>query len=550
MAKKPQDNHTEDKSETQPDKPVPAPSPSAADALGAVGAEDEGIAGADQGEAKKRRGLFWFLSLCLRIITAPLWLPFWLIIKAASWVYRRLLGPRQFRFGPIPVDHSEPDFSQQEPTLIKGQMVFLLILIFSSVAIIWAYHAELDEQVRADGSVIPPSDVQIIQARLPGLVTEIGIELGSEVSVGDVLFRMEDEDVVANFADNEVIIISSEVALVRLKAEAELQTALVFPEALTGNDKAAEAIADETNLFWQRRDALEKEQAVLAQQIETLRRTIEERETEQRQALRQAELQEGALALIDDEEARYRPLVEAGHEPLQTLHDIKRRQQDAKIQLQDIFHRAERAEKSAATLASELRAKAEEQSALTSKFQEAARAQLVEVQTRLAGARARQDALAGKVRYAEIRAQHDGVISALHLKTEGAVVQQGSVLAELVPNNSEVTIRARLLPQDVADVTIGQQARISLLAYDVSRFGNLTGYVTHIASNTTEQEGQLPFYETLIEIPDPVFEQSGLTPEFVPGMQVVVDILGGKRTVLEYLLTPIRRASDVAFREK
>ena len=131
----------------------------------------------------------------------------------------------------------------------------------------------------------------------------------------------------------------------------------------------------------------------------------------------------------------------------------------------------------------------------------------------------------------------------------GAVVQPGTLLAEIVPEEKAVTIRANLKPENVADVYVGQIARISLSAYDVSRYGSLEGVVKHIASNTTEREGQPPFYETIITVPDPVFPKIDLTPDIVPGMTAVVDIIGGKRTVLDYILSPLDRAARIAFRE-
>ena len=170
--------------------------------------------------------------------------------------------------------------------------------------------------------------------------------------------------------------------------------------------------------------------------------------------------------------------------------------------------------------------------------------------TRLAQAQARQESLAGRVSHADIKAPESGVVSALHVKTIGAVVQAGTVLSEIVPLESELVVRAQLLPQDVADVTQDQLARISLAAYDVSRYGALEGKVVHVASNTTQEEGIPAYYETMIAIPDPVFATSGVTPDIVPGMQVTVDIIGGKRTVIDYILSPIKKATGVAFREK
>jgi HlyD family type I secretion membrane fusion protein len=172
-----------------------------------------------------------------------------------------------------------------------------------------------------------------------------------------------------------------------------------------------------------------------------------------------------------------------------------------------------------------------------------------EAQTRLAQARSRKASLAGQVAYAEIRAPQEGTVSALYLKTVGAVVQAGTVLAEIVPEEQGLTIRANLRPENVADVHLGQEARISLSAYDVSRYGSLEGVVQNVASNTTEREGQPPFYETIITVPDPTFTKTGQSAEIIPGMTVVVDIIGGKRSVLDYILTPINRATSVAVRE-
>ena len=171
------------------------------------------------------------------------------------------------------------------------------------------------------------------------------------------------------------------------------------------------------------------------------------------------------------------------------------------------------------------------------------------MQTTLAQAQSRQEVLAGRVGYAEVKSPHNGVISALHLKTVGAVVNQGSLLAEIVPTQSEMLVRAKLKPQDIADVAIGQRVKVSLSAYDVSRYGSLEGIVIKIATNTTEEANLAPYYETFISIPNPVFPISQIKAEAIPGMQVTVGILGGKRTVLDYLLSPIQRASEVAFRE-
>ena len=467
---------------------------------------------------------FYLLSLPFRIL-------FWPFRR----LYRKWYGPAPLMFGPIPVDHSEPDIEQHEETgMFKGQIVFLMITSFFIIAFYWASTAELDEQVRAEGAVIPPSDIQIVQSRLPGAVTEILIDLGSAVNKGDVLFRVEDADVQADYAENEVIIASRNASIIRLQAEVNDELSITFPAELQA--KAGEAVAKEANLFLQRTIALRERVDVIKQSIEELNRNIAEKRAEVSISETQYRIQRQEYDLL-------KPLVDAGHEPKLRLieAETKWRQAEgtaelARLSVDAMQARREGLQKEIISLKSQRRAE-------SSTF-------LVEAQTSLEQAKARQESLQGRVGYADIRAPETGIVSALHIKTIGAVVQAGTVLTEIVPVNAEHVVRARLLPQDVADVTLGQLARISLSAYDVSRYGALEGEVVHVASNTTEEQNVPPYYETMIAIGDKGFPNSNIEPEIVPGMQVTVDIIGGKRTVLDYILSPIQKAAAVAFREK
>ncbi|MEK9854048.1 MAG: hypothetical protein VW495_04520 [Rhodobiaceae bacterium] len=109
---------------------------------------------------------------------------------------------------------------------------------------------------------------------------------------------------------------------------------------------------------------------------------------------------------------------------------------------------------------------------------------------------------------------------------------------------------AQINPQDIADVQPGQVARILLAAYDPSRYGVVMGVVRRVASNTTQPENAMPFYETIIAIPEVAFTKSPDEPVITAGMPLQVDILGGKRTVMNYIMTPIQKSLATAFREK
>ena len=199
---------------------------------------------------------------------------------------------------------------------------------------------------------------------------------------------------------------------------------------------------------------------------------------------------------------------------------------------------------------SDLQGKQREKESLTDNFKAEAAAQLVEAKTKAAQYLSRQEALRGKVRHAEIRAPLSGTVSAVHVKTIGAVVQAGTVLVDIVPAESVLLARAQVLPQHVAALRPGQIARLSVSAYDPSRYGVLMGVVQRVATNTTQPENQMPYYETIIEIPEVRLTKSGIQPEITPGMPLTVDILGDKRTVMNYIITPIEKSWKSAFREQ
>ena len=434
--------------------------------------------------------------------------------------------------GGPPVDHSAPEMPP-ERTGVKGQVLYVLISIFCIVAVVWAVNAEIDEQVRAEGVVFTPSEVQLVQSRLPGSVVMIEARLGQIVEKGDVLYRLKDEDVIANFADNEIALNAARAAEVRLSAEAEGRTELRFPGTLAA--AAPEMVQKEISLFATRAEALASRISVLHENIATLERSILEKEAEQRISLLKAELVAEEIAILA-------PLVEAGHEPRAALIATRARHQQE-------TGAAELAGLAVAARRADVIGKQREIESAIANFRAAAAETLVEEQTKAAQLLARQDALRGKVRHAEVRAPLDGTVSAVHVKTVGAVVQAGTMLVEIVPSEAEYLVRAQINPQDIADVQPGQVTRISLAAYDPSRYGVIMGVVRRVSTNTTQPENAMPFYETIIAIPEVAFTKSSDEPVISSGMPLQVDILGGKRTVMEYIMTPIQKSLATAFRE-
>ena len=118
------------------------------------------------------------------------------------------------------------------------------------------------------GKYFAPTDVQVIQARLSGVATEINVSLGSKVKSGDVLFKIQDKDVIANFDDNELTILTATASIMQLKSESKGLLEINFPEDLVA--KIPNIVAQEQNVFCQRMRQLERELDVLDQEMEGL----------------------------------------------------------------------------------------------------------------------------------------------------------------------------------------------------------------------------------------------------------------------------------------
>lgn len=397
--------------------------------------------------------------------------------------------------------------------------VFVLISVFFTIFILWATLAELNQVVRAEGEIIPPSKVQLVQNRMPGSVRAIEVSLGDTVAKGDVLFRLEDEDASANFDDNEITRLTAMAAMRRLQAEISGHDSLDFPPLMRRS--APDAIAREEELFNQRKQSL-------TIRLKVVERSIREHEAEYSMASAQADNFREEISILT-------PLVEEGLEPKLKLLDAKNRlaQFSGSARLAEIA--AER--------------KRDEYDAIAAEFRSEAAGELVEVRKTAEKATVKEEAYRAKVAFSEVRAPVNGVVSAVNVSTIGEVVQGGTSLAEIVPDERFILVRARLAVEDVSNVHIGQSVQVALSAYDVSRYGSLEGAIQRIAQNTTVENDRLPYYETIISIPEPKFSKSEQDVQMFPGMTVTVDIIGEKRSILEYLMTPIERASGVVFRE-
>ena len=166
---------------------------------------------------------------------------------------------------------------------------------------------------------------------------------------------------------------------------------------------------------------------------------------------------------------------------------------------------------------------------------------LIEAQKRLDVAKRKKD-------FSNVRSPISGTISKVHVTNIGQIVQDGALLAELVPENDILKIEAGVKSKDIAYVKVGQKARISFTAFDVAIYGQVDGVVTKVAANTTTNEDGSSFYPAIIEV-DASSIKENQNISIQSGMQCDVAIIGEERTVLSYITNPITKLSIRALQE-
>jgi len=276
--------------------------------------------------------------------------------------------------------------------------------------------------------------------------------------------------------------------------------------------RLADVVRSELALLQARADEIDAEERVLTTQA--LQAT---------EAAAEAGAAARALALLAEETAMIAPLVQARLEPEVTLFTLRRLAAEAEGRRDRALH---------ARIASESRSELA-----------AAEAELAELDVRL-------PLLAGRLARTQLRAPMRGVINRLLPSGRDAVVQGGQVLAELVPLDEGLRIEAWVRPADIAFLHPGQPVRVRLTAYDSSRYGAMEGRIERLGADAVRRPDREEMaYAVQVRTEGALTGADGAELDLMPGMIAEIDILNGRKTVLDYLIRPILRTKETAFRD-
>jgi adhesin transport system membrane fusion protein len=140
-----------------------------------------------------------------------------------------------------------------------------------------------------------------------------------------------------------------------------------------------------------------------------------------------------------------------------------------------------------------------------------------------------------------------GIVKNSVTTTIGGVVGAGAVLLEVVPNDGDLVVIAKLDPIDVASVKERMGAVIKLSALNFLEYGTISGLVRRVAPDSTRENGNPPYYQVEIELDETALRKNNQEFKIVPGMIVSVDIKTGEKSVLQYFIEPIFKSLNNSF---
>ncbi|WP_088348770.1 MULTISPECIES: HlyD family type I secretion periplasmic adaptor subunit [Rhodomicrobium] len=402
----------------------------------------------------------------------------------------------------------------------------------------WAATATLAGAVIAPAAVIVETDVKKVQHQIGGIVSKLNVRDGDHVEAGAVLIRLDDTLTGANLAMVTNTLDELAGRRARLLAEQDGAAAVTFPEDLTsraGAGNVARLIAGELKLFEARRAARAGQEGQLRERIAQFFEEVKGLE-----AQRNAKAQE--IAFIHDELRGVESLYARNLLPMSRVTSMRRdatRLEGEKGQI--ISSIAQAKGKIAET---ELKIIQIDQDLHTEVLRD-----LRDIDARFGELMERRISAEDTYRRAEIRAPQSGIVHQLAVQTVGGVIGPGETLMLIVPQAEGLSIEARVPPQSIDLVRLGQDVQIRFSAFDHNATPRLNGSVRVIAADVTRDSrtGQT-YYAIRIAISDAeIARLKGL--QLVPGMPAEAHLQTHMRTVLSYLSKPLTDQFARAFRE-
>ena len=400
--------------------------------------------------------------------------------------------------------------------------------------LLWAYFAQIDQLTRGSGKVIPSREIQVVQNLEGGIVTDILVEEGEDVKKGQILVKIDNTSFLSKYDESKLRYIELRAKVARLKAEATGKKIKFNKDFQKANP---DVCAREKSLF-------ESNQMQLKNNIYIHKQRLEQKIVELKESKAKIDQLEKTFSLISKEIEINRPLFDEGI--VSEIEFLKLQREATSIEGELI---------SLKNSIPRLKAAIEEQKKSVQEvkytFLNKSKEEYNEVLAQMKRIKRSNIANEDKVTRTLVRSPVDGKVKQLMVNTIGGVVRPGMDIIEIVPTQDTLIIEAKIRPSDIAFLRENQKAIVKFSAYDFAIYGSLDGVLTHISADTIiDDQDKQSYYMVKVKTDKTYLGSDSNKLEIKVGMTADVDIVTGKKTVLDYILKPILRAKQNALSER
>ena len=422
---------------------------------------------------------------------------------------------------------------------IKSQVALLWSLLMTIIVLLiaviyWATITELDLITRGSGRVIAAGENKTVEVLDAGQVTEINVTEGQTISAGQLIASIN--PIFAKSAFDELISKKwgAEASLTRIKAEIENKSLdyldrklAAFPSELASSQKW---------LYKSRIEEFSAKESTIIKQIQQLENVEVEK-------LNELEGVNRLLKINENEQSEILPLIQNGVIGKSEMYRLDREKSQLESRIATISSQIEQNRNSIEK--SELEIVQIQKAYRTQLFKE-----LADTTQTLSEISSQMPKFEQKMSQTKIISPIDGIVNQLFINSIGAVMNSGEEIAELVPIGEELEIQAYIDPKDIAKIEPGQNARISLTAYDSARYGYMVGSLVKVSTDAVfREETKSYMYSVNLKFVNTLENDDGTLVTILPGMIGQVDIIRGRRSILEFFWQPVSKIKDDAFRQ-
>ena len=403
----------------------------------------------------------------------------------------------------------------------------------------WASTAQISGALIAPGSIVVDSNVKKVQHPTGGVVGEVRARDGDRVKAGDVVVRLDDTVTKANLAIVTKQLNGLWARAARLTAEQGGADNIAFPpqimDAMDDPDVKS-LVTNEIKLFDVRSTGRAGQKAQLGERIAQLKEEIGGLEAQEKAKSREIELIQKELVGVRDLFAKN--LIQISR--LTTLERDATRLDGDRAQF--IAQKAQAKGKIAETELQIIQIDKDLYSEVSKEMRE--------INDKIGEYVERKVTAEDQLRRIDIRAPQDGMVLQSTVHTVGGVITAGDAIMLIVPEADNLSVEAKVNPQDIDQLRMGQKTLLRLSAFNQRTTPELIGTISRISPDTTvDQRTGQSYYTIRVSIPPDEVARLG-DVRLIPGMPVEAFVQTGDRTMLSYLAKPLSDQLMRAFREK